>query len=134
MIILDSSAAIAAILPSQDPARRDAFRAALVDQPCISPALFLSETANALWKEVIHRGLAPDIAVELQSLCSATTQIVDDQPFVAEALRIGMEHAHPVYDCIFIAMGRTMGLPILTADKKLRRKFAQDQFVEVESL
>lgn len=40
------------------------------------------------------------------------------------ALRLSIEHAHPVYDCVYVAMALTLNCPLVTADGKLAKAFA----------
>ena len=131
MIILDSSAAIRAVL-SDDGA--DAYSQIIAsDERFSSPSLFASETANALWKEVRFNELPVDLLPHMRRTLFAMTTLVPDEAYIDMALDIAISEEHPVYDCLFIAMGRSLNAPILTADKKLQRKFPDDKFVAIET-
>jgi len=132
VIILDSSAALRCSLPQIDRAESDAFRSVVRENECVSPVLFLSEISNAVWKEVRFRELKKALAVEIiSSISKMTTLHFEDDLLISTAFEIALDSEHPVYDCIYIAMGRHYNAPILTADKKLQRKFADDKFVEL---
>lgn len=134
MIILDSSAALRCSLPQVDTAERDAFRAVAGRHECFSPVLFLSEISNAVWKEIRFRDLRQAFASDIiLSILDMTTLRIEDVTLVTKALEIAISNEHSVYDCIYIAMSRELKAPILTADKKLRRKFPNDQFVDIEN-
>ena len=100
---------------------------------CHSPSLLLSELANALWKTVRFADLTPDDANRLLSDMAAIPYFTGDDTLIAAALDIAISHDHSVYDCLFIALSRRLEAPILTADKKLRRKFPGDQFVDIKT-
>jgi len=128
VIVLDSSAALKAVLPQAD---KPHFQSLLRKEDCISPSLFLSEIASALWKEVRFNNLSPKIANGLQPLIYDMTEIIPDADLVQEALSIALANEHSVYDCLFIALSRQKNIPILTADEKMKRKFSTDQFIKV---
>lgn len=130
MIILDSSAAIRAVLASD--VSDIYFQMISKEKKIVSPSIFLSETANALWKEVRFNNLSVDLLPHMMRTLSAMTVTSPDEDFIEGALNIAIDTQHPVYDCLFIAMSREMNAPVLTADKKLRRKFPDDQFVDVD--
>lgn len=129
MIILDSSAAVRAVLASDT--SDTYFQIISNEKEIASPSLYLSETSNALWKEVRFNGLSINLLPHMMRTLSAMTTISPDEDYIQDALRIAIDSEHPVYDCLFIAMSRLMDAPVLTADKKLRRKFPDDQFVDV---
>ncbi len=99
---------------------------------CHSPSLLLSELANALWKTVRFADLTRDDANRLLSDMTSIPYFTSDDTLIAAALDIAISQEHSVYDCLFIALSRTLEAPILTADKKLRRKFPDDQFVDIK--
>lgn len=132
MIILDSSAALRCSLPQIDKAESVAFRRVVMANECVSPVLFLSEISNAVWKEVRFRDLKKALAVEIiSSISKMTTLHFEDDLLISAAFEIALDAEHPVYDCIYIAMSRHYNAPILTADRKLQRKFSDDKFVEL---
>lgn len=132
MIILDSSAALRCSLPQTDNAERDSFRHVAKNNECFSPVLFLSEITNAVWKEVRFRDLKKSLAENIiLSISKMTSLRFEDVTTLTAAFEIAITNEHSVYDSIYIAMSREMNAPILTADKKLRRKFPDDKFVDV---
>lgn len=108
------------------------FRQAIESNECYAPRLIVSELGNALWKTVRFGGLNSDEAIRLLSIITAIPFLMEDERFIEAALEIAIEAEHPVYDCMFVAMGRAMDASILTADKKLRRKFPEDKFMSID--
>lgn len=49
---------------------------------------------------------------------------IDAAAFTQGALKLAVEHQHGVYDCYYIACAQSMNVPLITADKRLSRKFA----------
>jgi len=134
VIILDSSAALRCSLPQIDRAESDAFRSVVRENECVSPVLFLSEISNAVWKEVRFRDLKRALAIQIiSSISKMTTLHFEDDLLISAAFGIALESEHPVYDCIYVALSRHYNVPILTADKKLQRKFVEDKFVELKT-
>jgi predicted nucleic acid-binding protein len=89
-----------------------------------APILLLSEVANALWK-AIQRGQilgegAPERLTSLPSLLS----MLDETSLMMRALEISVELAHPVYDCVYLAVAEDLDTQLLTADQRLLRKLA----------
>jgi len=109
------------------------FRKALEGKRCYAPRLIVSEIANALWKTIRFQNLDVDEAEKLFSKMMTVPELISDEDHIVEALKIAATAEHPVYDCLFIAMGRSLNAPILTADKKLRRKFPDDKFAAIET-
>ena len=109
----------------------EAYRQIIQDSECYAPRLIVSELANALWKTVRFASLDKEDAVQLLASMKSIPYLADDESLIKNALQIAIQSEHPVYDCLFVALGREMDAPILTADKKLRRKFPDDKFVDI---
>ena len=74
------------------------------DEPLNAPDFIFVETADVLWKNVRRRELSAEQAVEaVDSLPPLFETIVPSTLLVARALKIAIEMAHPVYDCLYIA-------------------------------
>lgn len=96
--------------------------------PLLAPDILRVELANALWKKVRRSEIAPG-----QALCGVTEApkaigFVSTQPLVEPALEIALRLGHPVYDCVFLALADSTGLPLLTADRRLRNACAGSSF------
>jgi predicted nucleic acid-binding protein len=88
-----------------------------------APDFVFVETANVLWKKVLRRELTAQQAVEgVDSLPRLFETIIPSTLLVARALRMAIEMAHPVYDCLYLACSEHVGADLVTADEKFAAK------------
>lgn len=104
------------------------------DYACIAPALLLTEVANALWKYVRPSRLSLDAAMDNVTVLADEFALVEDRSLIRAAQRLSSENNHPVYDCLYIALARQEGVPLITADGKLVRKLGGLPGLEVIEL
>ncbi|WP_052075513.1 type II toxin-antitoxin system VapC family toxin [Sphingomonas taxi] len=85
----------------------------------VAPDLLRSELANALWKKVRRNEIdALQAVAGFAAIEDALTFLATDR-LAARALDIALAIAHPVYDCLYLALAESTGMRILTADRKL---------------
>ena len=87
-----------------------------------APDFMAVETANALWKKS-RRGDVPgaDVVAALGTLHNVGINWVTTLDAVAAATRLALDLGHPVYDCLYLVLARTHGIPLATFDERLRR-------------
>ena len=88
------------------------------------------EVANVL-RTIAARGLTPPAsAAELFALFQgAPVDIVDmDDALERRALDLAMALAHPVHDCLYLALAERMGASMVTADTRFLRALAGTPF------
>jgi predicted nucleic acid-binding protein len=102
----------------------DAALAARARYELAAPRLLLSEAANAL-RAYVRAGLLP-LAHAQRHLTDLPRQIDlrDEHGLLPMALSLAVEKDHAAYDCLYVAMAMSLALPLVTADVKLARKFA----------
>lgn len=85
----------------------------------VAPMLIHAEVGNGLWKRVQKKELADDgeIAARLSDL-ARYIRTVDETPLVPRALRLAIDLAYPVYDCIYLALAESLDDTLLTADAR----------------
>lgn len=91
----------------------------------IAPAFLKLEVANALRSQVRFAGMATEVALRHLDGLRATVSLFDDEPLLPAAFRLAVDREHAVYDCVYLALALRDGVPMLTADMKLARKFEQ---------
>ena len=85
----------------------------------VAPDLLRSELANALWKKVRRNEIGALQAVAGFAAIEAALTFLPTDRLAARALDIALTIAHPVYDCVYLALAESTGIRILTADRKL---------------
>ena len=93
------------------------------DDNWVVPVLWRHEFANALAMTVREAGLSLDDALatfgDAQKLLSARECVVN----MADALELAAEKAISVYDAEYVVLALSKGIPLVTEDKELLRKF-----------
>lgn len=88
-----------------------------------APDFVFVETANVLWKKVLRCELTAQQAVEgVNSLPRLFETVIPSTLLVARALRIAIEMAHPVYDCLYLACCEHVDADLVTTDARLVAK------------
>lgn len=113
--LVDSSVAIKWYVTEPDSQSADI----LLNHSLAAPDLIRAEVANALWKKVRRGELAAGQAKSSLSHLASAVTLLPTEPFAEMALEIAVEIKHPVYDCLFLALSRTLDFPFVTADKRL---------------
>jgi predicted nucleic acid-binding protein len=116
-VVLDASAAIHIVLLSPyATVLSDCLTQASVS---MTPDLFFSEVANALWKYVRQGSLNQNAALAYLEEAKELTDSVAPSSFLAnEALVAASVQGHPVYDMMYAVLARRHGATVLTMDEK----------------
>jgi predicted nucleic acid-binding protein len=86
----------------------------------LAPELMLTEVANALWRLERAGDLSSmDPQILLSDARDLVDQIEPDRHLLVEALALARHLAHPVYDCLYLALARREAASLLTADRRL---------------
>ena len=90
----------------------------------MAPSLLMVEVANAFRRYVVRGDIELGLALDNLDLISRIVRTVDHRPFLEEATSLAVRRNHSVQDCLYVVMALRRGLPLVTADQKLARKFA----------
>jgi len=117
-LVLDASAALRIVLDAgRHPDLLDLLESA---EAVYSPSLFVTETANALWKYVGAKQLAEEDALRLhRDALMLVDRFASDAELFPEALSVAARHKHPVYDVLYVLLARRNGAALATMDKRL---------------
>ena len=114
-VVIDASVALKWVLDETGKDEADA----LLEEELIAPSLWLLEAANALWRRSKRGELSGEEAqerlAELHNAPVTTTAIKDDLPAAA---RLASLLAHPVYDCLYLALAIRENTYVVTADAR----------------
>jgi predicted nucleic acid-binding protein len=116
-VVVDASVAVKWVVgePGSDRAAR------LLDGRTLHvPDLLFVEAANALWS-MRRRGVLPAQAPApaLGWLVAAPLMVAPTLPLIATALTMATVLAHPVCDCVYLALAAEVAAPLVTADARL---------------
>lgn len=114
--VVDASIAVKWVLPEHD---SDA-ATALQWHELLAPSHWIIEAANALWSRGRRGDLTPaEVARRVAALERTPVISLDARSHLAAAVGLANEMAHPIYDCLYLAIARSEGTPLVTADRKL---------------
>ena len=122
--VLDSSSALAWVLPGEANDASDALLSDIVDQGAVAPGIWPLETANVLW--TAERRGRITLAERLQAVAIlAGLPIQVDTRTAALAWGATSELAASrgltVYDASYLELALRLGLPLASNDKDLRQ-------------
>lgn len=117
MIVVDTNVIAYLYLPVEQSALAEQLLA--IDDHWIAPTLWRSEFRNILAlymrKEIPGLTKARDIQAAVESQMSEN----EYEPVSREILELAFENKCSAYDCEFVALARSMNIPLITADRKL---------------
>jgi predicted nucleic acid-binding protein len=117
-LVLDTSVAIAWYLPETFRAAARVWQSRLLDGRVrlVVPGLHYWEFGNVLRTYVMRSELEADLAEQIWALhLEAPLEVAE--PERAEVLATSLEYGATVYDAVYIALGRSLDLPLLTAER-----------------
>lgn len=91
-----------------------------------APLLWRSEFASVLWQHHRASGLALDVARELHLRARTWMDGTEHVPSFDDVLELSFGADVTPYDGQFIVVARTMGVRLLSHDRRLRRAFPDE--------
>ena len=121
MIVVDTNVIAYLLMPGEhtDGARR----VYEVDPVWVAPVLWRSEFRNVLATTIRERGLALAQARELMQAATELMWNGEYEVHSGDVLGLAAESGCSAYDCEFVALARELGVPLVTADRKLAKAF-----------
>jgi len=117
-LTLDASAAVTVALDTAG--HRSTYDRLVGADAVYAPTLFVTETANALWKYVNAKHMEEESALRLHRETTAMVdRLLDDIGLFPEALALAARLHHPVYDTVYLVVARRTESALITFDKKL---------------
>lgn len=124
--VVDTSVAIKWVIEEEgsDTAER------LQDTDMVAPALFRIEAANVLRTLAMREAISARQALDLFTfLQGAPVTIIDaDEALEHRALELALDLRHPVYDCVYLAVGERMNRTLVTADRRFLSALASTPY------
>lgn len=121
--VVDASVAAKWLTPEPDAQAA----AALLDDDLFAPDLLYVEVGNILWKKQQRGEVESAVAaLAVRWLKQVPLQVHDGVSLLADAVGLAIRLGHPVYDCCYVALARRLGVPLVTADRRLVRRCGAD--------
>jgi predicted nucleic acid-binding protein len=124
LIVVDTNVMAYAVLPGEQTAKVLAL--AERDPAWVAPAIWRRELRNVLATAMRVRGLTLRNAL---AAFGAAEQLVADatiEPSTEEVLKLAALGGVSAWDAEFVFVAGALGLPLITADKRLARAFPRD--------
>lgn len=122
--VVDASVAVKWFF-AKEPHAAEALALVRDDPALIAPDLVIAETCNAAWKWLRLGRIA---ATELDEIAASLPRYFSEFTAAAilapRAVAIAAALAHPVYDCLYLALAELRQLPLITADARLLARLA----------
>ena len=121
MIVADTNLVAYLLIEGERTAAAEAVYAR--DPVWLSPLLWRSEIRNVLAFHVHREHFSLEHAV---ALVDRAEELIGGRDYAVESsdvLRLAAESGCSAYDCEFVALARTLDLPLVTADRSLLRAF-----------
>jgi predicted nucleic acid-binding protein len=115
-LVCDASVLFKLLVDEADSARA---KALMASAEVIVPELVYAEIGNAMRAYVRRTGISPGEAEGLlEVLDRAPLHVRPIRPYLPRALAIASMINHPVYDCVYLALGESLDVPVVTADSR----------------
>jgi predicted nucleic acid-binding protein len=126
-IVVDASVAVKWFV--QEDHREDAACLIKAELPLVAPDFVLTEFANIIWKKSIKGEVAAEQAKTLIEVVSLPfSRLIPAAQVVSEALEIGLDLNHSIYDCVYLACAAQLSGFLVTADRRLYVKTRNTRF------
>jgi predicted nucleic acid-binding protein len=122
MIVVDANVIAYAVIPgARTPLALSAIEA---DAKWVAPPLWRSELRNVLASSVRTKRLTMSQALAAWEQAVGLVVEAGIELDSARVLRLSVESGASAYDCEYVALAQTLALPLVTADERLARRFA----------
>ena len=123
MVIVDTSVLYDALVPGPGTVQARALFGAASD--ICAPDIILVEIAGALTKGVRRGVIELSFARKTLQVAPSLLQAIDPVgALLGRGFELSLELAHPLGDCLFLALAETKSAQLVTADRRFARKVA----------
>ncbi len=124
MIVVDTNVIAYLLLPSEHtPAARAAYQR---DPIWAAPLLWRSEFRNVLATSIHQGHMTLGDAVEVVDVATELMEGWEYAVDSADVLNLTSLSSCSAYDCEFVALAQELGVPLVTADRGIRRSFGEE--------
>ena len=128
MIVLDASVTVKWF--TSEPGSAAARSFVHSDEELVAPELTQVEVASALVKKAIRQQLSLEEAHEalilwFEAINDGDIVLLPDADYLAAASELALQLAHPLADCLYLALAERLGVALITADRAFARRVAR---------
>jgi predicted nucleic acid-binding protein len=125
MIVLDASVTVKWF--ASEPGSAEARSLVHSDEELVAPELAQVEVASALVKKVIRQQLNLEEAHEalglwFEAINNGDIVLLPDADYLAPASELAFQLAHPLPDCLYLAVAERLSVALITADRAFARR------------
>jgi len=121
--VIDASVAVKWVIPEVLSEHAERLREGAND--VLAPDLLLVEVANALWRKTAAREIsAREAGTALDLVTESGITLRPTGPLVPRAMEMAQRLAHPVHDCVYLALAERERADLVTADHRLLRRLS----------
>jgi predicted nucleic acid-binding protein len=128
MIVLDASVTVKWF--ASEPGSAEARSLVHSNEELVAPELTQVEVASALVKKAFRQQLNLEEAQEaltlwFEAIKDGDIVLLPDADYVAAASELALQLAHPLADCLYLALAERLGVALVTADRAFARRAAR---------
>jgi predicted nucleic acid-binding protein len=128
MIVLDASVTVKWF--ASEPGSAEARSLVHSDEELVAPELTQVEVASALVKKAMRQQLNLKEAHEaltlwFEAINDGDIVLLPDADYLAAASELALQLAHPLADCLYLALAERLGVALITADRAFARRAAR---------
>jgi predicted nucleic acid-binding protein len=130
MLVLDASVVVPLLLPVPG---QPTLSVNLAENQIHAPQLLAIEVAHALWKYA-RTGLLSTVDTKRawSKFETLPFHFAEDRDLAPQALGLAEALAHPVYDCLYLALALARGTRVVTRDKRFAAATRASYATQVE--
>lgn len=95
----------------------------------LGPGLVLIEASNTAWKKVKRGEMTPEQGeAMIRALPLYFDRLVHTDVLIVRAYELAHQLAHPVYDCLYLALAELEAVQVITDDERLVKVVSRTEF------
>jgi predicted nucleic acid-binding protein len=128
MIVLDASVTVKWF--ASEPGSAEARSLVHSAEELLAPELTQVEVASALVKKAIRQQLSLEeahaaLTLWFEAIKDGDIVLLPDADYLAPASELALQLAHPLADCLYLALAERLGVALITADRDFARRAAR---------
>ena len=128
MIVLDASVTVKWF--ASEPGSAEARSLVHSAEELVAPELTQVEVASALVKKAVRQQLSLEeahaaLTLWFEAINDGDIVLMPDADYLAAASELALQLAHPLADCLYLALAERLGVALITTDRAFARRAAR---------